>query len=309
MAKEKGKVKAKVAAVKEKPSKTKKAKRIPKEKKATDNLKSPEKKTRGATRDVSRKDASNKRNVKWGRVALILMACSGVGYGAMHLDVEGWIARVESTASRPVSTVKIEGEFNFLSRQEVQALLMPELEGNFVDVDLREVKRSLEGNPWIDTIRIKRIWPDSIQVSIQEQKPIARWDDSGFINHEGELVEVLDNTMLHSLPVLSGERNSSRDIAKRYLDFTKILAMSDLKVTGVNVDERLSWSVVVDDVFTIVLGVESIQDKLRNFIFVYESQLKGKKLSIAKVDMRYEKGLAVGWIDDVKEQHELVTVN
>lgn len=261
------------------------------------------KKTRGATRSPDKKNA---KPVRWGRYVVATFALVVIANGVMRIDWAGVAQKAGSATHRPVKSVVIEGEFSFISREKMQALLTDRLTGDFVDIDLRDVKSSIEANPWIHSVSIQRIWPDSLKVIINEERPIARWGESGFINREGLLIKAETHDLLNNLPLLSGVESKSVELTQNYLLFTELLSKSDLKVAGIQVDEKYSWEILLDKNIQLKLGQGDIEKKLENFLFVYEKYLKdvnndaalaaGNEVKrIKSIDMRYDQGMAVQW--------------
>ncbi len=256
---------------------------------------SPGANARGATR--ARRQTEQKP-IRWGRVIAAPAIILGLGFAVAQLQWQAIYQKVYLTTNRPLGSVKIEGEFRFVGKAELKDMILPKLDGSFIDLDLGNVKHALESNPWIDRVTIERIWPDSLKLKIMEHKPIARWKDKGFVSREGEVINVATNETLRALPLLSGEEENIRELAQNYLIFTEILRSSDLTISGLQIDEKKAWTLLVAEGFSLVLGREDIHGKLENFLYVYETYLKKNKRELARVDMRYERGLAVRWKDD-----------
>jgi len=251
-------------------------------------------KKQGASRNEKKIEASYAPR-KWGRYALIAIFLIAIGAGISRVNWDAVLQKAYMSTNRPLANIMIEGEFSFVSKQEIQDLIMSKLDGNFVELDLVGVKLAIEENAWVETVTIQRIWPDSLKVSIGEHGPIARWKDNGYINRDGELINVESNAQLSYLPQLSGPEDSSRELAQQYLLFSELLKTSELRVTEISVDKRMSWQVKIDNAFVLVLGRNGIQEKLEAFRLVYSQHLAGVKEKIKSIDMRYEKGLAVQW--------------
>lgn len=246
----------------------------------------------GATRQASEPSR------KWGRYVMAVVFLIVSSFGVAHLDWQAVYAKAYKSANRPLANITIEGEFKFVSKEDLQSLISSKLDGSFVDLDLQDVKLAIEENAWVDYVTIERIWPDSLLLKVAEHKPIARWNGNGFISNDGELIKSGDNVFLMDLPLLSGGERDSREVAKNYVSFSNILNVSNLKLSGLRVDENMSWIIDVDNAFTLVLGRYEIQQRLENFQYVFESYLEKKKHKINRVDMRYERGLAVEWKSD-----------
>lgn len=208
--------------------------------------------------------------------------------------------KVQHIANKPLANITIQGEFNYLSRDKIQKVVEEHMEGDFVDMDLKKIKASIERHPWVERVSLKRIWPDSMVIDVVEQKPIARWGKSGFINQYGEIIEIGENAMLAHLPVLYGAENNSREITSTYLGMAEALSGRGLMLSGIQVDSTLSWEIVLNKDFLVALGREDILERLRRFLDIYQHQMGEEKHKLKRVDMRYDSGMAVEWksVDD-----------
>lgn len=275
-------------------------------------------KVRGATRTPTPK---KQVQVRWGRYVAAVFVFSAAAYSVAQVDWRGVISKAEQAAHRPIAQVHIEGDFLFISKEKIQNLLTQRLQGDFVDINLKDVKAAIEANAWVNRVTIQRTWPDSLKVSIFEERPIARWGNSGFINREGKLIKAEIGSLLDKLPQLSGIEAKSAELTQNYLLFTKLLSKSQLKVAGLSVDEKYSWEILLDQNIRLKLGQGDIQKKLENFLFIYEKYLKNESLVIAEnsqkrikaIDMRYDQGMAVQWEeiaeDAIKNEEKNTTKN
>lgn len=248
---------------------------------------------RGATR--SKKSFTFDQCARWARFAICVCVVGVSGYGLSLINWDALANKIHSTTYRPLANVKIEGEFNFVSQQQLQDMLLSKLDGSFVDLDLREVKAALESNPWIDYVAIERIWPDSLKIRVVEHKPIARWNTDAYINHDGRLVKVDSNSRLAHLPLLSGADGKSTLVAENYVFFSNLLKNGELKITAIKLDEKMSWDVEINNEFSLILGNNDIHKKVENFKHIYDAHLHKSKEKISRIDMRYESGMAVQW--------------
>lgn len=221
------------------------------------------------------------------------------------LTVSGWVAstvdwhagydRVRQVVSRPIHNVDVQGEFRFLDVQAIHAQIEQQREDGFVRVNLRQIKKQIEKVAWVESVSISRVWPDGIAIKIKEQKPIARWGDTGFINQYGDIVNALQVDELSHLPVLFGAEKQSGEITRTYLEVAELLAAKGVNLRGLYVDEKRSWTLHLNNDIEIILGREDVIQKLRNFVYVYEKKLQQHASEIARIDLRYRSGLAVRW--------------
>lgn len=246
---------------------------------------------RGAT------SPEGEKHTKWGRIVVGVLFCALAVTGLAQVNWQDIVQKTYHATNKPLASIKISGEFRFVSRAELEKIISPQLDGRFVDLNLREVKLAIESNPWVESVLVERIWPDSLKLKIAEHFPIARWNHDGFINRDGRLIKVDSNEALGDLPLLSGQDENSNELAKNYFFFSERLKRSGLKINALSVDKKMSWSLQLQQGFELVLGSEDIQVRLENFKFVFETHLGRKINQIDRVDVRYEKGLAVKWKD------------
>ena len=72
-----------------------------------------------------------------------------------------------------------------------------------------------------------------------------------------------------------------------------MLAKVGMRINRLEMQERGSWSVLVDNGLEIYLGRDKIQQKMQRFLDFYQGVLKTDVSDIARVDLRYMKGVAV----------------
>lgn len=221
-----------------------------------------------------------------------------VGFAAVSVDWATSVDKLQAVVNKPVSSIAIKGEFAHLSKADIQMAVLDQMKGDFVDLNLRDMRAALEQQAWVKAANVRRIWPDRLEITVQEQKPIARWGRSGFINAEGQVIDIEDNNTLSDLPLFYGPPNKSADIAQTYLAISEMLATDGFGLTGIQVDETLSWSIHLAQDIELVIGQYNVLEKLQNFLLVYRFDLVAKERKIARVDMRYENGMAVSWQDD-----------
>lgn len=218
--------------------------------------------------------------------------------GAALVTLVDWrygYERVRQIASRPITQVEIQGTFQFLDESAIHARIEQQREDGFVRANLREMKKQIEGVPWVESVSVNRVWPDGMQIKIREQKPIARWGDKGFINQYGDIVKADQVDELKQLPVLFGEEKQSEEITRTYLEVAELLAAKGLSLRGLYLDEKRAWTLQFNNDIEIVMGREDVIQKLRNFLYVYEKKLQQHENEIARIDLRYRSGLAVRW--------------
>ena len=94
-------------------------------------------------------------------------------------------------------------------------------------------------------------------------------------------------------PNLSGPEGSQIRVMEQYQLFSKLLLSSGLRLSGLELSERGSWSLTVNKSMRIVAGRAKLIDRLERFIKLYERDDLSKNFRNSEVDLRYENGIAV----------------
>ena len=204
----------------------------------------------------------------------LLAACGGALY---------WLLMPERF---PVSRVVLKGELKNTSNAQIEAA-MPRVGGNFFAVNIAEVRSSVERLPWVRRVAVRRVWPDGLEVTIEEHVALARWGDEALVNVQGERFVARTNVVL---PLFVGPSGSSPEVARRYRRFTEILSPLNLGVERVVLSARHAWQLRLGNGLHLMLGRDAdlAEERLRKFVEVYP-KLKPRDY----VDLRYSNGFAL----------------
>lgn len=227
-------------------------------------------------------------NRKLGAVVFVIGLCFGVYW------VGGPIAKV---FERPIKSVVVEGEFNFITKQRATELIGNEIDDDFLQLDLMRLKNALLSDPWVESVTLNRRWPDTLVVKVSEQKPIARWGD-GFLNQRGEIVLIDEASKLSGLPWLQGSEADAPEILQQYQDLSQLLRSRGLEVIALKCDNKKSWRLTIKNHVEIALGRDQVMEKMRRFVTVYDTHLGNVWQDVKAIDLRYTNGVAVRWVTD-----------
>ncbi len=222
-------------------------------------------------------------------VAVMIVVLAGCFY---------WVREpLAKVFERPIKSVVVEGEFQLISKERATELIGDEIDSDFLQQDLMELKQALLSDPWVEKVMLNRRWPDTLVVKIIEQKPIARWGD-GFLNQRGEIVRVDDAGPLSGLPWLQGSESDAIEILQQYQDLSQILRSRGLDVLALKCDNKKSWRLTVKNHVEIAIGRDQVMEKIRRFVTVYDAHLSNVWSDVKAIDVRYTNGVAVRWVTD-----------
>jgi cell division protein FtsQ len=210
---------------------------------------------------------------------------------------------------RPLTNVMISGDFQYLHERELTELLRDHLQVGFLSVDLKGLQREIEGHPWVDQVSIWRQWPTTLQVDVIEEIPIARWGDSGFLNHRGKQLDNPSDIRLKTLPVLQSNSATSEKMMGHYQRFNQQLSATGLRIISLEYDVAGAWQLQTTANFRLFLGRDQLLPKLRRFAQIWTSGLSAQSSLIENVDLRYPNGFAVAWKDQTASAQQPAVIS
>ena len=229
----------------------------------------------------------------WGRrvtTALKFLVAGAVLGGLMWSlpKLWGWL-------DRPIARVEVGGAFHYLQREEVESKIVPFLRKRFFSLDLRGMRQVLEENSWIDNVRVRKFWPDRLEVTLEEEVPVARWQNRELLNADGKILGPRPGVSFDELPVLGGPRGRGQEIMQQYMTLSQQFRPLGLRVEAVNLTLAGSWSFQVAGV-VVQLGGDELIERMQRFSRLYYSRLKPRWDEVKSVDLRYQDGIAVAWV-------------
>ena len=65
-----------------------------------------------------------------------------------------------------------------VTHEQIEDLARNEIKGNFISVDLTEVRKAFVKLPWVRDAKINRQWPHGLNVMLEEHQALAYWGES-----------------------------------------------------------------------------------------------------------------------------------
>lgn len=220
--------------------------------------------------------------------AVLLLVVAPIA--AALLEAGRWLI---DPATFPVRSVKVEGEFRYLARGELQDAVNAHLGSGLLWVDVEGVRRQVERLAWVAQASVRRVWPEGLVIRVQEQRPLATWARGGLVNVDGEVFAAAAGAGPTGLPEFDGPEGQSAAVTRRYREFLPLLGESGLGLQRVELDERNAWRVRLASGLVLDLGRDDIWRRLARFARFYASDLATAQRAVTRVDLRYANGFAV----------------
>jgi cell division protein FtsQ len=195
----------------------------------------------------------------------------------------------------PLAVIEVKGDFRQLMKEDLQAAIAPYAEDGFFTVDVAAIRRAAERLPWVYKASVRRIWPETLRVQIEEQHPVAHWQENGYLNAHGEAFFPQHKAAALQLPWLSGPQGQEQKVLAHYGQVVDTLAPLGLQVQQLVLDERRAWSVRLNDEVQLWLGRAEPWQRLQRFVRAYPGVFAGRMAELERVDLRYSNGFSVLW--------------
>ena len=186
-----------------------------------------------------------------------------------------------------------DARLNNINLEQIKALFSNGIRGNFVSVDLTELRNEFEKLQWAREAKINRKWPNSLDVIVEEHQPLARWGSHALVNTFGEVFRVSSD---QNLPTFMGPtEESAQEVAKQFHQFNQILAPLHQYAVEVTLTPRYAWRIQLNTGTVLELGRENIKERLERYVLVYGHSIArfSQDGSLAYVDLRYPNGFAI----------------
>jgi len=170
----------------------------------------------------------------------------------------------------PINEIQIKNQYEKVDSLQVDLIIQQYLRGNFFGLDLNLTRNVFKKLPWVREVSVRRIWPDKIEISIEEHQVIARWGNVGLVNDKGEFFNA---AYQDDLPYFWGPKNFVSEITQKYFEINKILSKELMQIGTISMSDRLSWEIQTDNNIKIVLGRKDILKKITNFVEHYQTVL------------------------------------
>lgn len=194
----------------------------------------------------------------------------------------------------PINTVKISATYQHITRHQLETILANYANDSFFTISIHELTEKLSTLPWAGVVKIKRSWPDTLHITLIEKIPAAFWN-SQLITVKGEFLGNDVNLDSPSLPRLIGPENQQLDVLQNYKKLSKLLASSGLNAASLRLRENQAWELTLTNGIKLQLGKRDLEQRLERFCRAYPAVFADKLEQLSSVDLRYARGMAVQW--------------
>ncbi len=192
----------------------------------------------------------------------------------------------------PLRVVELRTPLKQAAQVQVEAAIARLAAGNFFAVSIDELRAALERLPWIRAAAVRRVWPDRLEISIEEHVPLARWGAEALVNTHGERFAGASEV---ELPVFIGPPGTEAEVTLRYARFSQLLAPLGSRLERIALSPRHAWQLRLANGLQLTLGrdAELAEQRLARFVDAYVRSPDAADKTREVVDLRYPNGFAL----------------
>jgi len=217
-----------------------------------------------------------------------------------------WLSQRPVFALRQVQIEPVAGQtLTHINKVVVRQEVLETVQGNFFSVKLENVKKGFESMPWVRHANVRRIWPNGLVISIEEQKAFGTWggaDSQQLMNTHGEIFsgrvsEVPDDTHLIEFRVPS---DASQEVMRLYEKANAWFKPWNAEISSLTLSDRYAWHVKLSNGMKVEFGRDeessdkNLTEERVARLFKYWPQVQDKWGNrVDAIDLRYANGFAV----------------
>ncbi len=224
-----------------------------------------------------------------------------IGAGALFLWQEGGRTVVVPDVELEVEPITardatLAGEITHIQPQQIRRLVNEHGVVGLLALDPEQLRMEMEALPWVYRARVRKVWPDRLDLWVEEQRPAVIWGESGYLNLDG-VYFAADGIVLSKdeLPQVESMQEDTVAVYQQLQRLGKILAQQrkPAVVERMEVDRRGAVSLHQRDQLVIHLGRRDIEKRLSRWIAQSEVVMSRFEGKVAGVDLRYERGMVL----------------
>jgi cell division protein FtsQ len=210
-----------------------------------------------------------------------------VGLYGMSLGGHSQVVAQATTSAAGFAIEKVQVSGN-AQTSEIEILQLLGLDGttSLVSLDVDAARRKLVELPWVESAEVRKIYPETIAVTLKERKAFAIWQhgsELSLIEQNGSVIAPLRDNKFASLPLFVG-----RDAEKAAAEFLQEMAKWPEIESRVQAYVRVAsrrWDLHLGNGVVIHLPEDNVDQSLK-MLSAYEAKEGVLERDIASVDLR-----------------------
>ena len=200
---------------------------------------------------------------------------------------------------RPVDAVRVEGVLTLAERAAVRTVLTDRLRSGLLSLDLDAVIDSVQALSWPQVVRVRRVWPSTLVVSVVKQEPVALWGDGRYLTSNGRVVKLADAP--DNLPRLLCMHSTPAQALEVYQRLAQSAEWAGERMVRLDENSLGEWrahlsAASANPGIAVMLGAGGarvLQHRLHRFFTVRNGLPAERADALRYADVRYTNGVAL----------------
>ena len=224
-----------------------------------------------------------------------------VGFVALVLAAGAWWVLRHPNFS--MARIVVQGDLAHNNAVTLRANVAHQLAGNFFTVDLQATRKTFEQVPWVRQARVRREFPGTLRVDLQEHDAVAYWgpeSGSALVNSHGEVFEAnVGDVEQEGLPRLQGPSGRSLEVLQMHRLLEPVFEPLGVDLEELELTSRWGWRATLDSGAVVELGggsPDEVVQRTQRFVRTLTqvaAQYKRRADSLESADLRHPGGYAL----------------
>lgn len=239
---------------------------------------------------------------------LLIPLLAAVGWGVVEFAPE--VIPVDPIELNPVMVkqIQISGALRHVEPKQVRELVDQYGVDGILALDPEQLRMALEALPWIYQARVRKVWPDQLALTIEEQRATVLWGDQGYLNLDGVYFDAAGVTLPdQQLPLITSHQRDTVAVYQLFSRLSRILQQQSAEpvaqsatepatepsIRQMAVDQRGAVTLHLRDGLAIQLGRRAMEQRLQRWVDQAPKVVEQFKGQLQGVDLRYERGMVL----------------
>jgi cell division septal protein FtsQ len=196
-----------------------------------------------------------------------------------------------------VREVEVEGSRK-IPKETLLSLTVMEGMPNLFSVRLKEVVKRLESHPWIEQVRVRKVFPHKIVIQVEERKPMAiiQLEELYYIDTRGEIFTPVGDRDEYNYPYVTGltrrvfekDPEEAKHLIAKALELLRIVnqgkALPLGEISEIHMEKAFGIRCYTKaEGVEVKMGWEDFEEKLKRLPLIW-SDLRKRGLSAVSID-------------------------
>ena len=155
-------------------------------------------------------------------------------------------------------------------------------------LNLSDIKKNIKSDGWIKDVKIKKSFPDKLEIIIIPQQPYAIYN-SKIMMTDGTIVKA--SSLPPDLPTITDHTYDSLSSMNTMILTGKLLQKIDLDIKKIEIYDSLIKVITYTNI--LISDRDNYEKNLKRLVLRFQDLKKLFKKDIKSIDMRYSNGFAI----------------